>query len=629
MTQAKERNLGKNLFSGAGLIILAVIVILVNVLFASASWRWDATEEKAYSLSDGTIEVISGLKHRVTVQLFYSSSQTKLPVYLKAYAKRVQELLQEYELKSKGMVAFEMCDPLPDSVEEEWADIYGMEAKQLQTGEKVYFGLIAYCRDREEIIPFLDYSRDQVLEYDLTRTIAQLTNEKKKTIGVLSTLPVMGQTQVPGMPQAPGAQDKAWYFVQELKKNYNVVEVTPLAANIDDDIDLLIVQHPKMLRPETQYAIDQYISSGHNAIIMVDPICTVDQTASRGRGGINFSSLEPLFKAWGIAMDPQKVAVDIGQATQVRNRFNVVEADPSWITVREEYLDRKDPATSNLEEMLFPMAGVVRTLDGFAMEFTPLVSTSPDSGLINSFDATLGARTIKQDFESGDKSLALAARIHGVFPTAFPDGPPEAAKKLIGEQDIAANNNPLNKESTVLIIADVDFLYDDICMVAMRTPFGFAMSMPRNDNMNMFINAAEMLTGSNALISIRSRGKTERPFTKVLDLKSQAQSKWLAKEKELMDRVDATQKKLTDLENQKDADQRFIMSPEQRDEIDKFKEEKREVEQELKEVRKNLRSDIVSLGWLLKFINVLLMPILVALLGIGFAIYRHKRMKKA
>ena len=628
MTQAKERNLGKNLLSGTGLAVLVIIIILLNVLFTGASWRWDATEEQAYSLSDGTIEIISNLKHPVTIKLFYTASQTKLPVYLKSYAKRVQELLEEYQLKSEGMVKFDLCDPKPDSEEEEWADIYGMEAKSLQTGEKVYFGLIAYCRDKEEIIPFLDYSRDQVLEYDLTRTIAQLTNEERKTIGILSTLPVMGQIQVPGMPQMPGAQEKPWYFVQELKKNYEVVEIPPLATSINNNIDLLIVLHPKMLRPETQYALDQYITKGNNAIIMVDPVCTVDQASSRGRG-INFSTLDPLFKAWGISMDPQKIAVDLGQQTQVRNRFNVVEYDPSWITVREDYLNRKDPATSNLEEMLFPMAGAVRTLDGFNMEFTPLVTTSPDSGLINSFDATLGARTIKQGFEAGGETLALAARIHGVFPTAFPDGPPEEIKGLMGEDDLPLANNPLNKESTVLVVADVDFLYDDICMMAMRTPFGFAMSMPRNDNMVMFVNAAEMLTGSDALISIRSRGKTERPFTKVLDLKSKAQSRWLAKEKELMERAETTNKKLNELENQKDADQRFIMSPEQREEIDKFKEEKREVEQELKKVRKNLRSDIVSLGWFLKFVNVLLMPILVALVGIGFAIYRHKRMKKA
>ncbi|MBI9073955.1 MAG: Gldg family protein [Desulfatibacillum sp.] len=628
MTQAKERNLGKNLVSGTGLLVLVIIIILLNVLFAKASWRWDATEEKAYSLSEGTLEVITGLKHPVTIKLFYTASQTKLPVYLKTYATRVEELLDEYQLKSNGMVRFDLCDPKPDSKEEEWADIYGMEAKSLQTGEKVYFGLIAYSRDKEEIIPFLDYSRDQVLEYDLTQTITQLTTEEKKTIGVLSTLPVMGQSQVPGMPQMPGAQDKPWFFVTELKKNFNVVEVSPLATAIDGGIDLLMVLHPKMLRPETLYSIDRFITKGNNAIFLVDPVCTADQSSSRGKG-INYSSMEPLFKAWGISVDPQKVAVDLGQQTQVRNRFNVVEHDPSWITVREAYLNREDPVTSNLEEMLFPMAGAIRTLDDFAMEFTPLVVTSPDSGLINSFDATLGARTIKQDFESGGKSMALAARIRGVFPTAFPDGPPEEVKNLVGEENLPLGDNPLNKKSTVLVIADVDFIVDDICMMAMRTPFGFAMSMPRNDNMVMFINGTEMLTGSNALISIRSRGKTERPFTKVLDLKSKAQSRWLAKEKELMERAETAQKKLTELENQKDADQRFIMSPEQREAIDNFKEEQREVEQELKEVRKNLRSDIVSLGWFLKFVNVLLMPLLVALVGIGFAIYRHKRMKKA
>ncbi len=628
MAQAKEQNFRKNLVSGTGLAVLIIIIVLVNVLFSRASVRWDATEENAYSLSEGTLEIISSLETPVTIQLFFTSSQTKLPIYLKSYAKRVQELLDEYEMESDGMIRFEQYDPLPDSDEEEWADIYGLEAKQLQTGEKVYFGLIAYSQDKEELIPFLDYSRDQVLEYDLTRMIAQLSNMDRKTIGILSVLPVHGQTQTPGMPQAPGAQPKPWYFIQELGKNYDIVEVQPLATKIDDKIDLLVVLHPKMLRPETLYAIDTFITSGKNAIILTDPIATVDQASSRG-SGVNASTLEPLFHAWGIKMDPQKAAVDLGQQTQVRNRFNVVEDDPSWITVRGDNLNREDPVTSNLEELLFPMPGAITTLDEFAMDFTPIVTTSPDSALITAFDATLGARTIKQDFVSGDEPLALAARISGIFPSAFPDGPPEEAKGLMSEEDLAVKTDAPQKESSVLVIADVDFIFDDICIMAMRTPFGFAMSVPRNDNMVMFINAAEMLLGSNALISIRSRGKTERPFTKVLDLRTQAQSRWLAKEKDLMERAETAQKKLTELENQKAADQRFIMNPEQREAIETFKEEQREVERELKEVRKSLRSDIVSLGWWLKFINVLLMPLVIAFIGIGFGIYRHKRIKKA
>lgn len=624
MTQEKEKYFKKSLVSGAGLLIFLVVLISLNVLFSRVSLRWDATEEKSYSLSQGTIQIISDLPGKVTIKLFYSASQPKLPIYVKTHAKRVRELLREYEYESNGLIEVLTCDPKPDSNQEEWADIYGIEAKALQTGERVYFGLIAYFRDREEVIPFLDYSREELLEYDLTRMIAQLGATKKKTIGILSALPIMGQPKAPGMPKVPGASEQSWFFVQELKQNYEVVEVNAATAKIDAKVDMLIVVHPKGLREETLYAIDRFIISGKNAIILVDPVCRADVYGQRARGG-NASTLEKLFSAWGIEMDPAKAVVDLDQPTKVLNRFNVEEESPAWVTVRDKCLNDDDVITSRLEEVFFPWTGVVRKLDNFNsnMEFEPIVTTSNNSALMDAYEVTLGARTIKQDFVSGKEKLAIAVKISGKFPTAYPDGPPEEIKDKLSQKDIKAMDDKNPRASTVLVIADVDLISDDICVIMMRTFFGMARPMPRNDNLSLFANACEVLTGSKALISIRSKGKIKRPFTKVLELRNQAQASLLAEEKALMEKADAARKKLAELEKKKDDNQRFIMSPEQRDEIDSFEEQQKEIERDLKLVRKNLRSDIEALGWFLKFINILLMPIIVAFVGIGYGIYRY------
>jgi len=141
-------------------------------------------------------------------------------------------------------------------------------------------------------------------------------------------------------------------------------------------------------------------------------------------------------------------------------------------------------------------------------------------------------------------------------------------------------------------------------------------------------NACEMLTGGDELISIRSRGRFERPFTTVIALQRRAQQRWLAKEQELARQVEATNKKLRELEQQKDPSQKLIISPEQEREIARFREKKQRIKKELKEVRKNLRADIECLGRTLKAINIFAMPFCVSMAGLLLAWHRHRRMKR-
>ena len=127
------------------------------------------------------------------------------------------------------------------------------------------------------------------------------------------------------------------------------------------------------------------------------------------------------------------------------------------------------------------------------------------------------------------------------------------------------------------------------------------------------------------LINIRSRGKFERPFTRVLDLEKKAQARWMQQEQELVAKVEQTNEKLKALEAQKDASQKFVVSEEQEQEIQKFREEKQKINKKLKEVRRNLRSDIERLGRHVKFLNIFLMPIIVSILGIIYAVAKRNK----
>ncbi|MFH2098186.1 MAG: hypothetical protein ABIJ95_01655 [Pseudomonadota bacterium] len=323
-----------------------------------------------------------------------------------------------------------------------------------------------------------------------------------------------------------------------------------------------------------------------------------------------------------MGVDPGKAAVDLDQATKIRNQFNVVEDNPAWISVRGDSLNQEDVLTSSLETMLFAIAGAVEKTEGSVLEVSPLVTTSENSSLGDAFTANLGARNIHQQFVSGGERLALAARIHGRFPAAFPDGPPEALDEA-NTPDASKHLAEAQKAATVILVGDVDFITDHYYL--QRQNFmGYEMERMFNDNLNFLLNACELLTGGEALISIRSRGRFERPFTLVQDMQAQAERKWLDQEKKLMAALDDLNNKLKELASQKEADQELSLSPEQQEEFEMFRKQRTETNDALKQVRKNLRADIERLGFKIKFVNIFLMAFLVSIAGLVFGIYRQR-----
>ena len=629
MTGKKGYDFKKTIVSTTGLLVLFFILILVNVLFSYASIRWDATEDKIYSLSQGTKKILSGLAEPVTVKFFYSRSNRNLSTNIKLYAKRVREFLSEYEHASSGRLKVEEYDPKIDSDEEEWAQKYGIRAVQIPAGDKIYCGLVLLAADQEETIEFLDPTREELLEYDITRIIHRLQSPEKKVVGIISTLPVFGGMQGSPAPfQSSGRTP--WLFVQEMKKSYEVRKIDLSTDRIDPSIDLLLILHPRDMSEKLQYAVDQYVLSGRNSLIFVDPFCISD--TSQGRQQFMRppgSSLNKLFSAWGIVMDPAKALADFDQPTRVRTRNNMVENNPVWISARGEALSKADVITSRLESMLFPVAGAIKKTEGSDYEFEPIVRSGANSALIDVIMANFGASAIRKDFVPAEERHNIAVQVRGRFNTAFPAGPPEEEKEKAKSTSTPGKDHlkTAKEKATLIIVADADMMADEFYVQRSRV-LGFAISKVFNDNLNFLFNASEILTGSADLIGIRSRGKFERPFTTVLELERRARERWLSKEKELAKQAETTNRRLRELEQQKDASQRLIISSEQETEIAKFREKKLRINRELKQVRKNLRSDIEALGITLRNINVFLMPFIVCLGGIGFAMYKQRRMKR-
>ena len=622
MAKGKGYDYKKTLLSVTGLVALFLILIFVNIIVSYANIRWDVTEDNNYSLSDGTKNILSSLSEPVTIKFFYSQSNPDIPANIKIYAKEVKDFLSEYKHAGKGRIKVEIYDPKPDSDEEEWAEKYGIQPMRTPGG-KIYCGLVFVSADQEDVIEWLDPDKEQVLEYDLTSIIQGIQSDKKMVVGIITSLPVFGTVGRP--TRQTQRTEKEWLFITEMKKIYDVRQINPSVQKIDPLLNLLLVVFPKNLSPQLEYAIDQYVLSGGKALIFMDPLCVSDRTQGQ-REFIRSSgaSLDKVFKAWGVSMDSTKAVADFDQPTQVRTGDNSMEENPLMISARGEAFNKNAVITAGLESMLFPIAGAIKKSGDVDSEFEPLVHSSRNSALMDAFKAYLGVEAIKKDFTPAGERFNIAVRLRGKFKTAFPEGQPNS-KDSEGKK--WAHIKEGKKPATIIIVSDADMLADQF-YVQRRNVLGLVISEMFNDNLNFLSNASEILTGSDDLIGLRSRGKFERPFTAVVKLKRTAQERWLTKENELVKQMEETTQKLRQIEEQKDVSQEMILSPEQEVEITKFKEQRQKINRELKQVRRNLRASIETLGATLKGINIFLMPFLVALIGIGFAIYKHRKFGK-
>ncbi|MFP4030086.1 MAG: Gldg family protein [Desulfococcaceae bacterium] len=627
-TEKTSAGPSRSLLSAGGLLLVLVILALFNLLLGQASLRWDLTEDNIYSLSEGSRKILSELERDVTLQIYHSEDDAQAPMRLKTYARRAIDFIREYESASDGRVNVEVIDAEPDSEAEEWAVTYGVNGVDLPTGDRFYFGLVALSADQEETIPMLDPAREEQLEYEVTRTIWRVQAPKRTTIGVISGLPIFG-----GPPQNPMGQPRQsdpWLFIQELRKTYEVTEIAADAEEIPGDVDVLLAVHPTGLSDSLVYAIDQFVLRGGNLMAFVDPLpVTMGQEGMGGPGGSD--GLNRLLPAWGIEWSADRVLVDFGNATQLRGQNNQIEDNPLWISLAPEAFSQDAILTAQLESLLMPMAGTLSKAEDAPGEYETLVRSSANSSTIGAMEARFAGDNLRRDFSATPDRYDLAVRVRGTFKSAFPDGKPSGETDAEGEAagDEAAGDGGEHlaeaaAPATVVVVSDADMLFDNF-YVQRQNFLGMNISRMFNDNLNFLLNGGELLAGNDALIGIRSRGKFERPFTRVEALERRAQERWLAREQELMRKVDETNRKLEQLERQKDGSQEFIMSAEQEAEIQQFQQEKARINRELKEVRRNLRADIETLGGWVKFLNIFGMVLVVAMAGLAFGLYQRRQ----
>jgi ABC-type uncharacterized transport system involved in gliding motility auxiliary subunit len=605
----KNENL---IYSAIGLVALFLILIAVNFLVARVPTRVDLTEGNLYTLSDGTRRILRSLESPVKVKLYMSQGEA-VPVPLRGFAQRVEDLVREFKSAAGDRIIVERLNPRPDSEEEDAAQLDGVEPQQLMSGEQFYLGIAVSQLDRKQAIAAISPQRERLLEYDLVRAIARVGSSERPRIGLMAGLPVLGERFNPFTRQS----SEPWVLANELKRDFDVKEVPLMAKEIDKDLNVLLVIHPREVPPQTEYALDQFVMRGGKLIAFVDPYAYFDQGPQMP--GVppqpSSSTLPTLFKAWGVTMDPGKVVSDVVFGSGGGARYT-----PTVLSLNRTAFSRDDIVTSQIETLLYAFGGALEVKNN-DVKVVELVQSSPNAMLVDNMNATKSGDEATRGFKPSGKPMPLAVRLSGKFKTAFPDGLTEKDKPIPGTPALRES-----ADNSVIIVADVDLLADGAA-VDVQEVFGRRIVVPSNGNLAFAMGMVEQFAAGNDLISLRSRAAAFRPLTVVRELEAEAQKEYFGRIQALEDEKQKTQARLQELQKAQGgaAKGAQILSSEQQAELERFKKTYSETNLALKELRKNLRQDAEALVFWTKVANIAVMPLLVVLAGLLIMFLRRRR----
>ena len=604
------------IYSAVGLVALLLLLVAFNYLASTASLRADLTEGNLYTLSDGTKKVLRGLESPVTLKLYVSQGEA-VPVQLRSFAQRVEDVVREFQAASNGNLRVQRYNPQPDSDEEDAAQLDGIEPQQLVSGEQFYLGVAVSQLERKQAIAAITPQRERLLEYDLVRAVSRVGSAARPKIGLMAGLPVSGEKFNPFTRQS----SEPWVLANELRREFDVKEVPMSAREIAKDVNVLLLIHPRDPQPQTEYALDQFVMRGGKLIVFVDPYAYFDQSMPQMPGmppQASSSSLPLLFKTWGVEMDPAKVIADVVFGSGGGPNYT-----PTVLSLNRTAFSRDDIVTGSIETLLYAFGGAFQVKPVEGLQVTELVKSSPESMLVDSANATRRGDEATKGFQPSGKSLPLALRLTGKFKTAFPDGVLEKDKPVAGTPALRETS----AENSVILVADVDLLADGAA-VDVQEVFGRKVIVPSNGNLAFAIGMVEQFAAGNELVSLRSRAAAFRPLTVVRELEAEAQKQYFGRIQSLEDELQKTTAKLQELQKAQGgpgAKSAQILSPEQQAELDRFRKTVAETRIALKEVRKNLRQDAEGLVFWTKVANIALMPLLVALFGVMVALIRRRK----
>jgi ABC-2 type transport system permease protein len=654
--------------------ILGAVLILI-IAFSGISicqniggrLKVDVTDQGLYTLSDGTKAILGRLNQPITAKLFFArKAAMKAPdqiQYFTNYFEFVKSLLDEYVAASGGKVKLQVIDPRPFSDDEEQAMRLGLQKFPITENENFFFGLVIQTQfGVDKVIPFFSPDRHNFVEYDISYLIDTAITKQKKKIGVLSSLAVMGQDASDYMAQMMRMQgqqpEPPWTFVEQLKNKYEVTTV-PTDINEVNDVDILIVVHPKDLPERTQFAIDQFVLKGGRTIVCVDPHCISDRPQRNPMQmsvQSQSSSLDRLMRTWGLEMPTNTFAGDRSLAMEAAVSRNArAEKIIGYLELNRDCFNRDNPITTELNQVRTLFAGVLKEIDTQAktadpnrpqeakaeekpaIRRTPLVMTTQHGNawkVGSSFELMFpDPAKMMAGFVDGERPVIMGYLVTGRFKSSFPegievevDGPkdpndPDEPKKIKKHITGLAE---AKEDCAVVVFSDVDFISDQLAYAS-----SFFGKMVVGDNSALLMNTVEELGGSGDLIAIRSRGNFKRPFVVVDKIEQEAERASADEVAVINAQIDGFNQKLQELvSSAKGEDEQKILGSD-------IVKNKRDLEMKIRDAQKRLRGikeksqiETDRLGNKLKLVNIAAVPGVILLVAVVLGVWRSVRRRQ-
>ena len=583
------------------IIFFSINIITNNMLGYS---RIDFTENKLYSLSEGTKKLLKNLDEPIHLRLFISSNLVKDVPQFSTYANRVETILKTYSNISNGKITIETIDPKPFSDEEDRAVGMGINPfNATEMSDSLYFGLAATnSTNGQKNIPMFSPERETFLEYDLTSLISELSQTKKPIVSIIDNLGLSADGRV-GKPEQQ--------ILKQMKEMFKVEMVNESANELDKDTKILMVIHPKFLSDETLYMIDQWVLKGGATLIFLDPYAETELSRQQGMPPMNpRSDLKKLLDTWGIKFDNKQAVLDSEFGFRIARKINgrdVQVTNYPWLNIRGEGLNKNDSTLSNLSTIVMTTAGsLLDTNKNPILE--PIIRSSKKSGVGDAQKAGNpegDPRDLLSNIKSDNENYTLAGWIKANLNSSFINSEDKKDNQLMKSKN----------KSNVLIVTDADMLMDRNWLTQ-RGAFA--------NNGDFVLNIVEKMIGGNALSDLRGKSTSWRPFEKIIELEKTAEEKFLIEEQMLAKKLEGMEDKIRNLtqNNDKDTD---VLSPETIKAIDGFKTEMMATRSQLRNVKFDLRRDVDLLKKWIISINVAILPIVFAAVSLIISLRRKRK----
>jgi len=664
--------------------LLTILLIALVVLFGNhivydqlEGARLDLTQDKLYSLTDGTGQIIERMRNEgvkpIDVTLYFSATTGKtLPRFIKnfvSYDRYIRSLLKEYERSAKGRIRVHFIDPVTDSDEAQDALDFGLDGKPInQEGDLFFFGLVFQTQTgSRDVIDFLWPDRQETIEYEISKKIHSLLWPSSKTVGVLSGLEVFGGADNPYMAQMLAAQGRRppekWVALQLLEETYDVRSIDAETEHLSpDEFDLVVVIHPKGLSDKASWALDEWIVRGGNALIFLDPYALDDRPPENPQqpwAALQYqpaSGLQDMLAAWGLEMPDREFAADMELAVR---RAVDPQGGPELVIIdlkiddmtRDQTLAVDHPIFEGLSQLRFLMAGSLQPIAGGEVtdvERTVLVSTTATGNTLT-IEPGFGGQDalaytdlnqpakMRDRFVPGTEPVVIGYQLTGRLPSAYPQGtdyaaetpaappglppgvkmpPPEGAEMI--HQDPVPEEE--RSESTVVVVADVDAISDQIAF--QRNFLGLILAA--NDNHKLLLNSVDYLIGAQELMGIRAKHAVRRPFTLFDDIETAAEMQTLERERQLREEVAAAEEELRQKRQEMSGQEAALFQKKVQEEVDRINDRLAEANRELREIRKDRREALEREESKVRYSVLGGMPTLILGVGIFLGLRRRR-----